>query len=210
MPLDRFMVFKINPSLRRSRFTKPSPVKNKLFLWITPIIALSLWLGYKQIQSYFVQPDVVFVLGGDEERERFAAKFARQHPDLPIWISGGGSQWYTEKVFDKAGIKRSRLHLDYQAVDTVTNFTTLADKLHGLGVDSVYLITSDDHMNRARVIGEIVFGSRGIIIKPISVPSGRSSESAAKSFRDGIRAIVWVATGYTGASHPQQSSSVKK
>jgi uncharacterized SAM-binding protein YcdF (DUF218 family) len=36
-----------------------------------------------------LQPDAIFVLGGATERERFAAKFAQQHPDLPIWVSSG-------------------------------------------------------------------------------------------------------------------------
>jgi uncharacterized SAM-binding protein YcdF (DUF218 family) len=89
----------------------------------------------------------------------------------------------------KPGIERNRLHLDRRAVDTVTNFTTLVDELQAQGIDSVYLITSDDHMRRARVIGEIVFGSRGIVIKPLAVPSRRKPEPIEKSLRDGARAI---------------------
>ncbi|MCZ0904957.1 YdcF family protein, partial [Microcoleus sp. HI-ES] len=101
------------------------------------------------------------------------------------------------------GIESDRLHLDYRAVDTVTNFTTLVDELKAQGIESVYLITSDDHMRRAQIIGEIVLGSRGISFKPVAVPSGRTPEPVQKAVRDGARAILWLTTGYTGANFSQ-------
>ena len=168
------------------------------------VLPLLLWLSYKEIKSHLTQPQALLVLGGSTtalEREKFAAQLAREHPDLPIWISGGSpNQKYTERVFVKAGIDPRRLHLDYQAVDTVTNFTTLVDELQARGIKSVYLITSDYHMRRARVIGEIVLGSRGIEFKPVPVPSERTPEPVEKAIRDGARALLWVTTGHTGAT----------
>ncbi|GAC1465169.1 MAG: hypothetical protein NVS2B14_10650 [Chamaesiphon sp.] len=190
-------------------FKKTSPSKLRLFAWLMPILIVLLWLGYKQMESYFLQPKAIFVLGGATEREKFAAEFARHHPNIPIWVSSGSPKRYAKKVFVKAGIDLSRVHLDYQAVDTVTNFTSLVKEFKAQGIDSVYLITSDYHMRRARIIGEIVFGSRGIIIKPVSIPTGRSPESIKKAIRDGARAIVWVTTGYTGASLGESLESKK-
>ena len=174
------------------------------------MLAASLLFGYKQIESYFVQPEAIFVLGGAEKREVFAAKFAHKHPNLPIWVSSGSPKGYAKGLFAKAGVEASRVHLDYQAVDTVTNFTSLVDQLKAQGIDSVYLITSDDHMRRARVIGEIVFGSRGIALKPVSVSSGRQPEPIEKALRDGARAMLWVTTGHTGATFGQVSDKIKK
>ena len=185
------------PRNQRSYFPKKS---NKLRLLFLSAIAVCLWFSYKQVQSYFVQPEALFVLGGHEEREGFAAQLAKKHPDLPIWVSSGSPKEYAQKIFTKAGIKSDRLHLDYQASDTVTNFTSLVDQLKAQGIDSVYLITSENHMPRARLIGEIVFGSRGIILKPVSVPSNSPPESIQKSLRDGARAILWLTTGHTGAT----------
>jgi hypothetical protein len=65
-------------------------------------------------------------------------------------------------------------------------------------------------MRRARVIGEIVFGSRGIIMKPLAVPSGRKPEPIEKSLRDGVRAILWVTTGHTGATLRDASENIKE
>jgi uncharacterized SAM-binding protein YcdF (DUF218 family) len=164
-------------------------------------LLLSIWSGYQEIQSKFIQPQAMLVLGGSTrnlEREKFTAKFARKHPNLPIWITGGSPPSSTQQVFIRAGINPKLLHLDYEAVDTVTNFTTLVDDLQERGIKSVYLITSDFHMLRASVIGEIILGSRGIAFRTVSVPSQRSPEPIGKSIRDGARAIIWITTGYTG------------
>jgi uncharacterized SAM-binding protein YcdF (DUF218 family) len=174
------------------------PRTKKRFLCLIPLLTLGLWLGYKQLQSYVVQPEAIFVLGGHEDRERFAAKLALEHPNLPIWVSSGSPQQYATKIFTNAGVDDDRLHLDYQAKDTVTNFTTLVEDLKAKGIDSVYLITSDNHMNRARIIGEIVFGTQGIILKPLSVPSDGSPEPIEKIVRDGGRSLLWLLTGKTG------------
>ena len=103
-------------------------------------------------------------------------------------------------VFDKAGIERDRVHLDYRAQDTVTNFTTLVEQLQLAGVESVYLVTSKNHMRRARIVGEIVFGSRGIILKPMVVESKGKPEPLSKTVRDGGRAFLWLLTGKTAVS----------
>ncbi len=159
---------------------------------------LTLCKGYKQIRNNSLSPEAFLVLGGHEEREKFAATLARQYPDLPIWVSSGSPQDYAKKIFYNRGITGDRLHLDYRANDTVTNFTTLVDELKAQGIDSVYLITSENHMPRARVIGEIVFGSRGIAIEPVAVPSKNPPEPIEKSLRDGARTVLWLTTGHTG------------
>ena len=164
------------------------------------VLPILLWLGYKEIKSQLEQPQAMLVLGGSAEREKFAARFAHQHPDLLIWVSSGSPKNYAKREFAKAGIDQSRLHLDYRALDTVTNFTTLVDDLKARGIKSIYLITSNYHMRRACVIGEIVLGSRGIDFKPVSVPSTLPPEPIEKAIRDGGRALLWVITGHTGAN----------
>lgn len=180
---------------------------SRLGLLLCPFALISLgWASYRTIKNIFVPPNAILVLGGDPQREDFAAKFAHEHPDLPIWISSGSNQEYTEGVFSDAGVDFKRLNIDRTAEDTVTNFTTLADELRSRGISGVYLITSDYHMRRARIIGEIVFGSRDIAIRPVSVPSHHYPESLLKSVRDGARAILWLTTGHTGATLNHQFS----
>lgn len=170
----------------------------KRWTWLfVPLAGACLWLGYKYIQQQLVEPEAIVVLGGHETRERFAAKLAAQHPNLPIWVSSGSPEGYAKRIFTASGIAPSRLHLDYRAKDTVTNFTTLVGELKARQINSVYLVTSENHMRRAYLIGELVFGTHGIVIKPIAVPSQHSPESLEKCLRDGARAFLWLLTGST-------------
>ena len=141
------------------------------------------------------EPQAILVLGGSPTREKFAAQFALQHPQLPIFVSSGSPEEYAQYVFDSAGIARSRIYLDYQAVDTVTNFTIMVKEFQRRKITNVYVLTSDFHMPRALVIGKIVLGSRGIEMHPISIPSEIKSENPTKSLRDGFRSVFWLVTG---------------
>lgn len=190
------------PLLKRHRPAKSKTAARRqgLPFWRLVVLAAFMCILYSQAISYVRSPQAVLVLGGATEREQFAAQFAQKHPDLPIWISSGSNPEYSEWLFAEAGIAPERLNLDYQAVDTLTNFTTLVDTFKAHGITSLYLITSDYHMARAKVIGEIVLGSRGIGFRSIAVPSGRNPESLEKVARDAARSMLWVATGRTGAT----------
>jgi uncharacterized SAM-binding protein YcdF (DUF218 family) len=172
----------------------------KLLLPISLLLLPIAWIGYREVENTWLQPQAVLVLGGEEEREIFAAKFAAAHPHLSVWVSSGAPPSYTTRVFHKAGVAPANLHLDYRANDTVTNFTTMVDSFESRGITSVYLVTSDVHMQRARTIGEIVFGSKGIKIKPLTVATTKAPEPLQKTVRDGVRSLVWLITGYSGAN----------
>jgi len=193
----------------KSKLARQKPPKQSMRTLIG-IMAIGLGLG---IMAGFVlggsqhSQSAILVLGGSPSRERFAAKFALQHPDLPIWVSGGSNEEYSEYVFDQAGIKRDRVHLDYRAVDTVTNFTTLVDDLKSRQITDVYVVTDSYHMPRAQIIGSVVLGSRGIRMHPVPIPSHMEAFMAAnpqaqkeletKTLRDGVRSVIWLLTGST-------------
>lgn len=140
-------------------------------------------------------PQAILVLGGDTARDRFAAQFARHHPQLPVWISSGSNPEYARWVFEQAGVPLNRLKLDYRAVDTVSNFTSVVGDLQRRQIRSVYLITSDYHMPRAELVGRLVLGSRGVSLVPVPVPGKWPQEPLSKTVRDGARALFWIVTG---------------
>lgn len=156
-------------------------------------------LTYQRIRLMLLEPEAIFVLGGHEEREKYAAQLAQREPGLDVWISSGSPPHYVEHIFSHYGISGDRLHLDYQAQDTVTNFTSMVERLKAENIESVYLITSENHMQRAKIVANIIFGSQGIAVKPIAVPSQNPPEAKLKCVRDGFRAVLWVFTRETGA-----------
>ncbi|MDY7021203.1 MAG: YdcF family protein [Cyanobacteriota bacterium] len=145
------------------------------------------------------EPQAILMLGGNPNREQFTAEFAKEHSDLDVWVSSGVDRRRATEIFRKAGIDLDRVHLDYRAVDTVTNFSTLVEDLKKQDISHVYLITSDFHMPRATAIATVVFGSQGITFTPVSIPTeDYPSESKIRVARDVSRAVIWSFTGWAG------------
>ena len=174
----------------------------RLFLTTVLVILLG-WIPVQiAIARLFVPlPEAIVVLEGDPQRMTFAAQFWQQQTHLDIWLSGMGVNHPRYRgIFQNAGVPESQLHFETRSTDTVTNFTDMRAELVPRGLRHVYLITSDYHIRRSWAIAFFVFGSRGIIITPIAVPSrGFRSESPERVVRDCLRSILWIFTGYSGA-----------
>ncbi len=185
--------------------------KQRFFLWasstflllLVTFIPVRLMVAYHQAPH----PQAILTLGGGINREKFTAEFAQNHPKLDIWVSSGISEQKARPIFAAADIPEERVYLDYDAVDTVTNFTTIGPDFRRRNIQHVYLITSDFHMPRAKAIASIVFGSQGIAFTPITIPSNRRPESSLRIARDAGRSLLWLVTGRTGASlNPRYSA----
>ncbi len=162
---------------------------------VVSLIPVRLAIAYYQAP----QPQAFFCLGGGIEREELTAELARWYPSLEIWLSSDSSLKEIRKTFQAAGVSLKRVHVDYSAVDTVTNFTTLVKKFKQRHIQHLFLVTSSFHMPRAKAIATIILGSQGIVFTPVSVPTINSPESQLRILRDCVRALVWVFTGYTGS-----------
>jgi uncharacterized SAM-binding protein YcdF (DUF218 family) len=147
------------------------------------------------------KPQAILVLGSDSRRVLRAANIAQVEPNLHIWISDFPFMYPKhERLLLKEGIAPQRVRYDFCATDTVTNFTCTVKEFSQQNIRHVYLVTSDFHMKRARIIAALVFGSRGIAVTPISVAAvGAPPESFVRVLRDSIRSLVWMITGRTGA-----------
>jgi uncharacterized SAM-binding protein YcdF (DUF218 family) len=184
----------------RSWFFRWVILLGSLFLFLGSYLGIRLSLGFLQSP----RPQVILVLGGGVEREKFAAQFAQSHPTLSIWVSSGSNQ--AAKIFREASIS-DRVHLDCRATDTVTNFTSVINDLEQRGIHHVYLITSSKHMSRAKAIGTIVFGSRGVFMTPISVQDGtKFPEPRQRRLRDIGRSVLWAFTGHTGENFSRRNN----
>lgn len=175
--------------------------QNWMLLLVGFILAILLTIPVRLAIAYYQapQPQAILTLGGGEDREKFTASFAQFYPDLKIWVSSGTPPKRAREIFYAAGILH-RVYLDYQATDTVTNFTTLVEVFQKQQIQHLFVITSKFHMQRAKAIATVVLGSKGIAFTPVSVPSELiESESIWRVIRDVIRSLLWVVTGYTGA-----------
>jgi uncharacterized SAM-binding protein YcdF (DUF218 family) len=174
------------------------------------ILTLLLFIPVRlAIASYQApQPQGILTLGGGVDREQFTAKFAQQHPSLDIWISSGSPPELVLNFFPQTIV--NRLHLDYRAVDTVTNFTTLVTDFKQHHIQHIYLITSNFHLPRSQVIATLVLGSQGIIYTPVPVPSSYPQESTFRILRDAGRSLLWIFTGKTGASYRSNLTHLKQ
>jgi uncharacterized SAM-binding protein YcdF (DUF218 family) len=146
-------------------------------------------------------PQAIFVLGGDFERTKAAARLWRSNPTMEIWVSDFPRYLSKqEKILVDGGVPKTRLYLDGRATDTVTNFTTLMLAFLDARLQHLYLVTSDYHMARAKAIAMVVLGSRGIVVTPVSIQSKHKTEPKLKMVRDFVRMMIWLVTGRTGAS----------
>ena len=178
-----------------------------LILLLLSFIPVRLALAYNQTPY----PQAILTLGGGADREIFTAQLAQIYPSLEIWVSSGTNPENAQAIFRAAGIPETRVHLDYHAVDTLTNFTSLVDDFKSRHIQHLYLITSDFHMPRAEAIATIVLGSQGIAFTPVSVPSNRPTESWLHALRDSGRAVLWIISGRTGASlNPNRYETAKQ
>ncbi|MHC5776788.1 YdcF family protein [Nostoc sp.] len=167
-----------------------------IVLVLLSVIPLRIAIAYHQTP----QPQAILVLGGGENREEFAAQFAKFHPALKIWVYSGSHPEKSRAIFQAAGIADSRVYLDYRATDTVTNFTTLVRVFQQQQIQHIFLITSDFHMPRAKAIATLILGSQGIAFTPRATPSNQTQESLLDIIRDIARSLLWIVTGHTGAS----------
>ncbi len=175
--------------------------------FLTILIPIPFRIAIARLQV--AQPQAILVLGGEQHRERFAAKLAQEYTTLPIWISSGSNDKLLEEIFTSASVDLNRVSIDRRAEDTVTNFTSLVKDFKKQKIRHLYLITSDYHMLRASSIGTLVLGSKGIAFTTISVPGKQPPESQLRVLRDTARALVWIVTGYTGVSFKKHLVSKK-
>lgn len=186
------------------------PKLNRYILYFGFGIGLAIFLCLSSIPLQIAitthqvpHPQGILVLGGHSSREEAAAKLASQYPALDIWVSSGKMPEDAYPIFQTAGIDAQRIHLDYQATDTVTNFTTLVEDFKRHHIQHLFLVTSDFHMPRARAISTVVLGSQGIITTPVAVNSLEPAESSWRKVRDISRTLLWLMTGHTGENLAQ-------
>ncbi|MEM8780953.1 MAG: YdcF family protein [Cyanobacteria bacterium P01_G01_bin.49] len=139
--------------------------------------------------------DGILVLGGSIRREIYAAKLARKSPELPIIISQGSKAPCIKLIFQQKKAPIDQVLLERCAQSTFDNFFFCVPLLNQKGIHKVKLITSEEHLPRAKWLSQIHLAARGIAVevdavKEIGVPG--NEESPVKTFLDVARSLIWT------------------
>ena len=140
--------------------------------------------------------DIILELGGNVNRMTKAVELALVHSDTKIIVSSESTPDAVVSLVDNADIDRERLLLDYNAWDTVTNFTTTYELIRSFNPQKLYIVTDAFHMRRSVAIANAVFFRHNIQLIPSPYESAQLNEPFKIVLEDFCRAALWKGTGY--------------
>ena len=177
-----------------------SKIYSALLIFFSSLIFIKHVFPFIRSNFNTQEPQIILVLGGDIDREISGIKIAKEL-NIPLIISGGSNAEFSDWLIKEGGISKEMVKRDYRAKDTLSNFTSIIDDLKSESINHIILITSKYHINRAKIVGEIISSSRGIRVTSLSIPCNASceikakKESIKKKHIDLIRSVIWVITG---------------
>ncbi len=138
--------------------------------------------------------DAFFVLGGSIGREMYVAELAKQYPETRILISQGSEDPCIWLIFQRKKSPIRQVWLEKCADSTFDNFYFNIPLLQRWGVRKVKLITSTTHMERSKLMAQILLGAHGIWVEPDTVEERGTGnrESSLKTGLDVTRSLVWA------------------
>ncbi len=167
-------------------------------IWLGLLLVLVAWASVRLTSLLLsaAQPvDAVLVLGGSIQREVYAARLAREAPQIPILISQGSEPPCIWEIFERDAAPISRVWLELCADSTFGNFYYSVPILERWGKRHVRLVSTRNHFPRAGWLGRILLGAKGIWLDEDrmgerGVPA--NTESPLKTAVDVTRALGWA------------------
>lgn len=103
--------------------------------------------------------DTIFVLTGDMRRIPFAMRQLRKYPDADLYIIGAGAEGSFEMT--------RRVTIESVSKSTYQNALAIKEIAQRTGLDRVVIITTEDHMNRAKYLIEHELPYSEIVACPV-------------------------------------------
>jgi hypothetical protein len=145
---------------------------------------------------------LLLVLGGTPERERRAVRACvrlSRGCEVPVWVSGPALTDDCVAVCESQGLDPALLLVDYWALDTLGNFSSLMPDARAHGFTEVRVVTSRVHARRAEAVAAVVLPACGLRAgATVLVRAGpdEREESALLVWRDWLRALLWALLGW--------------
>lgn len=166
------------------------------------LLLLALWLTVLMgtlFQAARSPVDGILVLGGSIQREIFVAQQRSSQvsslTNVPILISQGSPDPCIWLIFERETAAKDAVWLEKCAQSTFDNFRFSLPILKRWGTHHVRLVTSAQHLARARAMGRILLGAHGIWVEGVEVVEvGRpgNQESPLKTVLDVSRSVAWA------------------
>jgi hypothetical protein len=141
--------------------------------------------------------DVILELGGNVNRMQTVKQLATENKTAKIIVSSESPPTAVVDILSSAGIGYERFLLDFNAWDTVTNFTETVKLIKLYQPRRLFIVTDYFHMRRAMAIAKPVYALSGIKLVPVPFMGGdiHYKEPLKLILEDAGRAWVWRLTG---------------
>lgn len=136
--------------------------------------------------------NIILHLGGNPTRAQKAAELACIIESSIVVVSSEDGSFY--QYYDAAGIDRSRIIVNDEAWDTVSNFTHTYHLLKRLNCERLFVITDLFHCQRSTLLALICWSWRvPVYIVPSSLDFSESDERF--TLADCLRILSWRLLG---------------
>jgi uncharacterized SAM-binding protein YcdF (DUF218 family) len=136
---------------------------------------------------------LILQLGGNVARLDTGIKVLQEHPDATMIISSELPADVCIRKLREAKIPKERFIFDYQAWDTVTNFTVTCPMIRDMGIEELYVVSDLFHIPRVEAICESIYLGRNI--KKYYISHGTDNHKEVIWY-DLCRALFWRFTEY--------------
>jgi uncharacterized SAM-binding protein YcdF (DUF218 family) len=141
---------------------------------------------------------IILELGGSPNRLKKAAEIYHQFPDAIVLISSEDSAHLCLNILAEANVPESKVFFNYDAWDTVTNFTETYKLITKANAQQLFVVTDKFHMERAMAIANVVYFASSIKLTPCEYLGGdlNRQESSGLIRADFLRALCWKLFGF--------------
>ncbi len=126
--------------------------------------------------------DSIFVLTGDERRIPFALRKLEQNPDADLYIIGAGATSINNVAHP--------VKIESASKSTYQNALAIKDIVKRAGLDRIVLITTEDHMNRAKYLIRSEIPDTEISVCPVPLTGMRATKRLERWTIEYIKYIV--------------------
>lgn len=126
--------------------------------------------------------DSIFVLTGDERRIPFALRKLEQNPDADLYIIGAGAPSINNVAHP--------VKIESASKSTYQNALAIKDIVRRAGLDRIVLITTEDHMNRAKYLIRSEIPDIEISVCPVPLAGMRATKRLERWAIEYIKYIV--------------------